>query len=79
MYCYKHMESGKIISFETSENKNDSEGYIEISVDEYQNEINKLSSSENNDNSDIDTDEYIEQLEAENAALLYQILTGEEL
>ena len=80
MHYYKHVEDGKIVSFETSENENNSNGYIEISLEEYQYEINKLSSNTDIDNADeIDKDEYIRYLEEENAALLYQVLTGEEL
>lgn len=76
MHYYKHIENNSIISFETSENENNSKGYIEISLDEYQDEINKLSTYEEDK---IDKDEYIRYLEEENAALLYQVLTGEEL
>ena len=80
MHYYKHMIDGEIVSFETSENENNSNGYIEISLEEYQYEINKLSSNTDIGNADeIDKDEYIRYLEEENAALLYQVLTGEEL
>lgn len=63
----------------------------EITEDEYNSAINKINSKiqieleEQNDSSNSE-DSYIQQLEAknaeleaENAALLYQILTGEEL
>ena len=87
MYYYKHIENGEIVSFETSENENNSDGYIKMEYEEYKEEIKKLSPSNDNDNDEIiNKDEYIKQLEeenikleSENAALLYQVLTGEEL
>ncbi len=48
----------------------------EITEDEYNVATTRLQAE--NDAQELSKDEYIKQLEAENASFLYQILTGEE-
>lgn len=84
MIYYKKIKDGEIDSLEERISISTDSNMIQIDEDEYNTlmnefesrweiEMNKLISEE------ISKDQKIAELEAENAALLYQILTGEEL
>ncbi len=88
MYYYKIEKNGVIDSFESRTTVSSDDSMTEITKDEYDellDEFNKklqeLSEQISAEESQIEQskDERIATLEAENAALLYQVLTGEEL
>lgn len=88
MYYYKIEKNGVIDSFESRTTVSSDDSMTEITKDEYDellDEFNKklqeLSEQISAEESQIEQskDERIAALEAENAALLYQVLTGEEL
>lgn len=88
MYYYKIEKNGVIDSFESRTTVSSDDSMTEITKDEYDellDEFNKklqeLSEQIAAEGSQIEQskDERIAALEAENAALLYQVLTGEEL
>lgn len=88
MYYYKIEKNGVIDSFESRTTVSSDDSMTEITKDEYDellDEFNKklqeLSEQIAAEESQIEQskDERITELEAENAALLYRVLTGEEL
>ena len=88
MYYYKIEKNGVIDSFESRTTVSSDDSMTEITKDEYDellDEFNKklqeLSEQIAAEESQIEQskDERIAALEAENAALLYQVLTGAEL
>ena len=86
MYYYKEIKDGTILSLQTC-NKQlvTSDTFISITKEEYEEISAQLKAKgEQELRKEIEKEKteemrYIEQLEAENASLLYQILTGEEL
>lgn len=80
---YYKRDDGAIYEARETELKT-SESCVEITKDEYNaaiEEVNEriLSEISQTASSEQSKDEYIAELEAENAALLFQVLTGEEL
>lgn len=81
MKYYKETENGHITGYSATEySKSDCSGYVEITEEEYTAALAALQSeSLKQMQSEKTKDKIISELEAENAALLFQILTGEEL
>lgn len=78
---YKSMNEGQIVSIQTSEIPIEtSDNFIEITKEEYNSISLEFEQKAQAEDEAIQQEEqsYISQLEAENAALLFQILTGEE-
>lgn len=82
MNYYKQIKNGEVISYQTNSNKVEDESLTEITQDEYEQAIAEIRQQ----NEEIAVDEsptYEElenrvlELERENAALLYENLTGE--
>ena len=81
MKYYKLVENEEIVGYSATEyDKSDSADYIRISKNEYDSAIAeiKAKAQAEAEAAEIDKDKRIETLEKENAALLYQLLTGEE-
>lgn len=76
MKYYKILDDdGNVVSLEERNSTSTDKAMIEIEQEEY----SKLYSEMENEWKNADAEpSYIEQLENENAALLYQVLTGEE-
>ena len=86
MYFYKEVKNGDLMSLQTGCNLvESSDTFVLITEEEYENlsaflrEKGKRELQEEIEKSKSEEIRYIEQLEKENAALLYQILTGEAL
>lgn len=81
MRYYKIINDGEIVGYQTHEEKLEYDYLVEISEEEYNSEIDKLKAiaAEEAKAAEQSKDDRIAELEAENAALLYQVLTGEEL
>lgn len=82
MNYYKQIKNGEVISYQTNSNKVEDESLFEITQEEYEQAIAEIRQQ----NEEIAVDEnptYEElenrvlELERENAALLYENLTGE--
>lgn len=81
MKYYKITENEEIVGYSATEyDKSDSPDYVRISKDEYDASIARIKAKAQAEAeaAEIDKDKRIETLEKENAALLYQLLTGEE-
>ena len=79
---YKIINNGEITGYsETEADKSDCLDYVEIGEEEYHTAIRELREKAEAEAAEAEQrkDERIAELEAENAALLYQVLTGEEL
>lgn len=91
MYYYKTVENNQIISIETRRHKVTAATMIEITSDEYQQLLSEMIGKFEKSTSELIHEEQAKaeriaaleaensKLEAENAGLLYQVLTGEEL
>ena len=78
MYYYRqNLENGGT-AYQASEFPCESTVLIEISEEEYIKCTEELFSSSDDEYSEENKDKRIEELEKENAALLYQLLTGDE-
>ncbi len=77
MKYYKQIENNIITGYISSEEECKSKFLFEITEDEYEAAISELIVQE--EVIEQSKDERIAELEKENAALLYQVLTGEEL
>lgn len=81
MKFYKIMKDSEIVSLEARPMASTDSNMIELSEEEYVSlslEFSKKAEAEAQAAEQAQED-YIAELEAENAALLYQVLTGEEL
>ena len=81
MFFYKVTHDGVIVALQTSDKEIIDDNLVIISEEEYaalMTDIQKQTESENT-KTEQTKDERIAALEAENAALLYQVLTGEVL
>ena len=80
MYCYKEMKDNRIVSYQRHRVPIELENFIEITESEYKLILRELEEKNQKESEMIEQskDERIAELEAENAALLYQVLTGEE-
>ena len=76
MRYYKEMKDGKIFGYETRTDDIIPENEIEITQEEYNQALEELQAQIQEQNKDVPT---YEELEKQNAELLYQVLTGEEL
>lgn len=86
MYYYKEIKDEKVLSLQSCNKKLvTSDTFLSITKEEYEEisaqfkEKGEQELMEEIEKSKTEEMRYIEQLEAENASLLYQILTGEEL
>ncbi len=84
MFYYKIEENGEVVSVEARSSKSTDTSMAEITEDEYLALSEEIKSQYEDSIQEIigeeqSKDERIAELEAENAALLYQVLTGEEL
>lgn len=77
MKYYKQIENNIITGYISCEEECKSKFLFEITEEEYETAISELVVQE--EVIEQSKDERIAELEAENAALLYQVLTGEEL
>ena len=82
MNYYKQIKNGEVISYQTNSNKVEDESLFEITQEEYEQAIAEIRQQ----NEEIAVDEnptyeelenIVLELERENAALLYENLTGE--
>lgn len=78
MKYYKEIKNGKITSYQLRDEVVNSQNYVEITEEEYNQAMEELISVINIDNT-INENPTYEELEQENAELLYELLTGEEL
>ncbi len=80
MFYYKQMFNDIVSSYQEYNEKVNREGFIEISKDEYDTAIAELikQAETENEANEKTKEKRIAELEKENAALLYQVLTGEE-
>lgn len=85
MYFYKKLKSNETVSLQTCDRQlKASDTFVNITEDEYNcilAELQEKGEAELKIEAEASKTEeqyYIEQLEAENAALLFQLLTGEE-
>ena len=80
MFYYKQMFNDIVASYQEYDEKVNREGFIEISKDEYDTAIAELikQAEDENEVNEKTKEKRIAELEKENAALLYQVLTGEE-
>lgn len=78
MYYYKHMneELSKVLGYETSDLPNETPCYVELSEEEFGQIMEEIQTELEAGQSPTE-EERIAELEKENAALLYQVLTGE--
>ena len=82
MKFYKQLKNDKIISYISYSVEVKADDLEEISKEEFDSALEEQrmkAEEENVTASEQSKDERIAELEAENAALLYQVLTGEEL
>ena len=81
MYFYRNEKDGVIVAWQSSNVPMHDDCLIEISEEEYKTAIEELQRRLESEETEAEQtkDERIAELEAENAALLYQVLTGEEL
>ena len=81
MYYYKFIDKDNNVTYQAHECEVLRDEMIMITEDEYNNVIETLRADAEKENQEDESskDAYIRLLESENAALLYQILTGEEL
>ncbi len=84
MYYYKIIENEKLVSLEKRSSPSTDDAMIAITEEEYNETLAELNAQYEAESEAIaaaeqSKDERIAELEAENAALLYQVLTGEEL
>lgn len=82
MNYYKQIKNGEIISYQTNSNKVEDESLFEITQEEYEQAIAEITQqNEEIQAYEVPTYEELEnkiaELEQENAALLYENLTGE--
>lgn len=81
MYYYKFIDNEGNVTYQAHKNAVSRDEMTEITEEEYNSYLEGLRAEAENQivSEELQKDEYIKELEAENAALLYQILTGEEL
>lgn len=81
MKYYKQIKDGEVQAYHALTGSVGWESFVEITEDEYHAKISELQKIAEAEQSAAEQskDERIAELEAENAALLYQVLTGEEL
>ena len=81
MYLYKVIEEDGSLSLEELPCKVNADNFTEISEQEYRELMKEIcdAAAANAAQEELSKDERIAELEAENAALLYRVLTGEEL
>ncbi len=81
MRFYRIEKNGEIVGYSKTNISSTDEGFVEITEVEYNSAIEELraQSEAEAETAEQSKDERIAELEAENAALLYQVLTGEEL
>ena len=81
MYFYRNESNGVIVAWQSSDVPLHDDCLIEISEEEYTTAIEELQRRVESEAAEAEQskDERIAELEAENAALIYQVLTGEEL
>lgn len=79
MKYYKQIENEIITAYISSEDECENEILVEITQEEYSSAIEAMRAKNLSDEeaSEQSKDELIAELEKENAALLYQVLTGE--
>lgn len=80
MKCYKEIKNGKIVSYQKYRYAVDLTDLVEITEEEYFSVLAELQAKAEaeTESAEQSKDDRIAELEAENAALLYQVLTGEE-
>lgn len=76
MYFYKVTEKDGSISYEERMIESEIENAIQITEEEYNQALEELQAQIQEQDKDVPT---YEELEKQNAELLYQVLTGEEL
>ncbi len=81
MYYYKFTDKNGNVTYQAHKDAVSREEMTDITESEYNAvaEELRIQAEKENQESENSKDEYIKALENENAALLYQILTGEEL
>ena len=81
MRFYRIEKNGEIVGYSKTNISSTDEGFVEITEVEYNSAIEELRAQNEAEaeTAEQSKDERIAELEAENAALLYQVLTGEEL
>lgn len=80
MFFYRQTENGEITGYQESETQLIGETLEPITQEEYETVLKELAKKEEETiaAAEQSKDEKIAELEQENAALLYQLLTGEE-
>ena len=81
MRFYRIEKNGEIVGYSKTNISSTDECFVEITEVEYNSAIEELRAQNEAEaeTAEQSKDERIAELEAENAALLYQVLTGEEL
>ena len=80
MFYYKVVVEGQIVNYQETDEPLNDDLLVEMTETEYNKEVSALLAlaAEQNAAAEQSKDEQIAALEQENAALLFQILTGEE-
>lgn len=81
MHFYRLEENNSVVAWMGSNDEIIDDNLKEVSQEEYENSVQELRNQVKAEDAQNEQskDERIAELEAENAALLYQVLTGEEL
>lgn len=77
-YYYKAMESGTLINLQITEFPCESDSLQEITKEEYLEILDRAEAGDEYVQEEKTKDDRIAELEQENAALLFQVLTGED-